>query len=120
MEKYKTNVWLVNTGWIKGPFGVGYRIPLKYTRAIIHDALEGELDEVKYRYDNLFKLGIPKSCTGVPTELLNPRDAWSDKKEYDKYAEKLAKAFLKNFDKYRDKASEELLATVPDLDFSNK
>ena len=117
MENHNTNVWLVNTGWIKGPFGVGYRIPLKYTRAIIHDALEGELDDVEYRYDNIFRLAIPKSCKGVPTELLNPRDAWADKAEYDKYAEKLAKAFIKNFDKYRDKASEELLSTVPDIKF---
>ncbi len=120
MEKHKTNVWLVNTGWIKGPFGVGYRIPLKYTRAIIHDALEGELDHVVYRYDNIFKLGIPKSCKGVPSGLLNPRDAWANKKDYDKYAERLAKAFLDNFDKYRDKASDELLATVPDIKLSDK
>jgi len=65
-------------------------------------------------------LCIPKSCKGVPTGLLNPRDAWQNKKEYDKYAEKLAKAFLKNFDKYRDKASDELLATVPKIELSEK
>lgn len=119
MEKHNTNVWLINTGWVKGPFGKGYRIPLKYTRAIIHNALSGDMEHVVYRYDNLFKLGIPRSCQGVPSGLLNPKDAWQDKKEYDKYAEKLAKAFLSNFEKYRDKASDELLSTVPDLEFRN-
>jgi len=119
MMKHETNVWLINTGWVEGPFGVGYRIPLKYTRAIIHDALGGDLDNIEYRYDNIFKLAIPKSCPGVPNELLNPRDSWKDKAAYDKSAEKLAHAFINNFDKYRDQASDELLATVPHLEFSH-
>lgn len=115
MEKHNTRVWLINTGWIKGPFGIGHRIPLKYTRALIHDVLDGNIDDVEFRNDNIFNFNIPVACPGVPSDILNPRDCWANKDDYDKNAEKLVIAFNKNFEKYKDMANEDLLSVFPQL-----
>jgi phosphoenolpyruvate carboxykinase (ATP) len=113
MQEAGVNVWLVNTGWSGGPYGVGHRMSLKYTRALITAALEGQLDDVEYTTHETFGLAMPTSCEGVPSEILNPRNTWEDKDAYDKKVAKLATAFNRNFDKYKDGVSEEILAGAP-------
>ena len=88
MQKYKVNVWLINTGWSGGPYGLGSRMSLKYTRAMINAVLNGDLGSVAYEEHPVFGLCIPQSCTGVPAELLNPRNTWEDKNSYDKHNKK--------------------------------
>lgn len=100
IEKDKINVWLVNTGWVAGPYGVGRRIQLRYTRAMIRAAMAGELDDVEYQKHPTFGMHFPSSCPDVPSELLNPAQTWSSQEAYDKQADKLAKAFDENFKKY--------------------
>ncbi len=106
MQKHNVNIWLVNTGWIKGPFGVGHRIDLPYTRAMITAAINGDLDNVEYITDPIFGLHIPKEVPGVPADILNPAEAWSDKNKYQETAQKLARKFVENFKNYEDFASE--------------
>lgn len=113
MEDQKVNIWLVNTGWTGGPYGVGSRMKLKYTRAMISAALEGKLDEVSYRPHSVFGSLIPESCPNVPSEVLSPRQTWNNDEGYYKKANELAYAFIKNFDKYADFASEEILKGAP-------
>src|SRR5690606_32142087 len=99
-----------NTGWTGGPYGVGNRMKLKYTRAMIKAALEGNLDSVEYEQDPIFKLMIPKSCPDVPSNILNPKNTWEDKEAYDKTANKLAKSFAENIKKFPGVAKEVLMA----------
>ena len=99
--KRKVNVWLVNTGWSGGAYGEGARIELTYTRAIIKAALNGDLDNVPYRNDNIFELSIPTTCPDVPNAILNPRETWRNENEYDKAAEKLKELFNENYKKYQ-------------------
>ena len=113
MTKYKANVWLVNTGWTGGPYGVGSRMKLAYTRAMITAALKGELDNVQYEQHPIFSVAYPTTCPNVPSEVLNPRNTWSDKNAYDDKANDLAKQFVKNFEKFAATASEETLAAAP-------
>lgn len=113
MKKYETNVWLVNTGWTGGPFGVGHRISLKFTRAMITSALKGDLEDVNYIKHDIFDLRMPVSCPGVPDKVLDPRQTWTDKTAYDEKANELALAFVKNFEQFEDQASEEILAASP-------
>ncbi len=113
LRKSKSNVWLVNTGWVGGSYGIGSRIKLRYTRALITAALRGELKNVDFEADPIFQLAAPKSCPEVPSELLNPRNTWANKAEYDSMACALAVAFNKNFEKFADKASAELLGAAP-------
>ncbi|RKL62531.1 phosphoenolpyruvate carboxykinase (ATP) [Thermoanaerobacteraceae bacterium SP2] len=114
IEKYDANVFLVNTGWTGGPYGVGNRMNLKYTRAMIKAALNGELDNVAYEQDPIFNLMIPKTCPGVPENVLNPRNTWQDKAAYDETAKKLAASFKKNIGKFEGIAPE-VLAAGPKL-----
>ncbi|MBR9859704.1 phosphoenolpyruvate carboxykinase (ATP) [bacterium] len=113
MTEHKVNVWLVNTGWSGGPHGVGKRMKLGYTRAMISAALEGQLDHVAYVKDPVFGVSIPESCPGVPSELLNPRDTWSNPHDYDKKANHLAGLFNDNFDKYKSGVSQEIIDAAP-------
>jgi phosphoenolpyruvate carboxykinase (ATP) len=111
MQEAGVNVWLVNTGWTGGPYGVGSRIKLKYTRAMISAALEGRLG--KYTYEDyhihsVFGVAQPRSCPGVPTELLSPRTTWNDDEAYYKMAFKLSNSFRENFKKFESNASEEI------------
>lgn len=107
------SVWLVNTGWTGGSYGVGSRMKLKYTRAMITAALKGELDNVAYVKHEVFGLAVPQACLEVPSEILNPRNTWSDKKAYDKKANELAQSFKKNFTKFEEFANAEILAGGP-------
>jgi phosphoenolpyruvate carboxykinase (ATP) len=113
MNKSGVNVWLVNTGWTAGPYGEGHRMKLKYTRAMIKAALEGAFDSIAFEQEAYFGLNIPSMCPEVPDEVLNPRDTWKDKKAYDKKAEELANSFKKNFEKFMEKAEQELLEGGP-------
>ena len=113
MQKNQVNVWMVNTGWTGGPYGVGHRMKLKYTRAMITAALEGKLDTVSFAAHPVFGMAIPSSCPGVPDELLDPRNTWENKEAYDEKASYLASLFRKNFEKYADGVTEEILAAAP-------
>ncbi len=99
MEKYGTRVYLINTGWSGGPFGIGQRMDIDITRAIVNAALEGGLTNVRHRQDPLFHLDIPTSCPKVPPHLLNPATTWNDKKAFARRAEKLAAEFREHFKK---------------------
>lgn len=113
MQENNVNVWMINTGWTGGPYGTGNRMKLKYTRAMITAALEGKLDNVEYETDPVFGVAIPKSCPDVPTEVLNPVNTWSDKTAFKEKAKYLAGLFVKNFEKYADGVSAEVLAAAP-------
>jgi phosphoenolpyruvate carboxykinase (ATP) len=113
MKESGANVWLVNTGWSGGPYGVGKRMSLKITRALITAALEGKLNDVDYHTHEIFGLNMPVSCPNVPTEVLNPKNTWADKKDYDNKANLLANEFIKNFKKFEDDASDEVIAGAP-------
>lgn len=112
-EHPEANVWLINTGWSGGAYGVGNRMSLKYTRAMITAAMNGELNAVEYQPHNVFGVLVPQSVPGVPTEILNPRDTWTDKEAYDKKANELAGLFVKNFEKYAAQANDEIMAAAP-------
>lgn len=116
IEAHKVNVWMVNTGWSGGSYGVGSRIRLAYTRAMIVAALEGKLSEVAYEYHPLFGMQMPVECPGVPSEILNPVNSWADKQAYLTRAKHLARAFVKNFEQFADQAPEQVLAAAPKID----
>lgn len=99
IEKYNTKVYLINTGWAGGPYGVGSRMKLRYTRAMVTAALNGDIDKAEYQHDEVFNLDVPQTCPNVPNEIMNPRDTWEDKAAYDESAKKLAKMFQDNFAK---------------------
>ena len=113
MDEAKVNVWLINTGWSGGEYGVGSRIKLKFTRAMITAAMEGNLDGVEYHLHPVFGLNMPKSCEDVPSEILNPRDTWSDKDKYDQKANELAEKFIANFEDFASEASDEIMNAAP-------
>jgi len=113
MQDAGVNVWLVNTGWSGGPYGVGSRMSLKITRSLITAALNGDLDNVSFLEHEVFGLMMPTSCPNVPAEVLNPRNTWEDKEAYDAKANKLAAAFNKNFEKFAEYANDEILAAAP-------
>ncbi|MDO5564126.1 MAG: phosphoenolpyruvate carboxykinase (ATP) [Eubacteriales bacterium] len=99
LKKYGTKVYLVNTGWSGGAYGVGERMKLKYTRAMITEALNGNIEKAQFKHDDIFNLDVPQEIKDVPNEILNPRDTWKDKNAYDKQAKELAKSFRDNFQK---------------------
>ena len=111
----KINVWLINTGWTGGGYGVGNRMELSFTRAMIKAALNGELNHVEYRTHPIFGLAMPKSCPDVPNAVLNPRDTWKNEEDYDKVANELAVLFANNFKKYSDKATADIVNAGPVL-----
>ena len=100
MDKYDVNVYLINTGWSGGPYGVGKRMSLPYTRAMVTAALNGELEKSKFNLDPIFNVLVPETCPNVPSEILNPVNTWDDKAAYEKSAKDLAKRFMENFKKY--------------------
>ena len=105
IDEHKATVWLVNTGWSGGAYGVGKRMKLGHTRAMVHAALDGKLDGIATRTDPVFGLSIPQSVPGVPVEVLDPRGTWSDSGAYDTQAKKLAEMFRANFEKFGSVAS---------------
>jgi phosphoenolpyruvate carboxykinase (ATP) len=115
MQGHKSNVWLVNTGWSGGGHGVGKRMKLSLTRAIIDAIHSGQLAKVRTTADPIFGLGVVAECSGVPREVLTPRETWSDKAAYDATAKKLAKLFITNFKQYESGASAEVRAASPSV-----
>ena len=113
MQDAGVNVWLINTGWTGGSYGVGSRMKLKYTRAMITEALEGRLDNVEFAQHPVFGLAVPTTCENVPDEVLRPRDTWADKDAYDAKAKELADSFRKNFAQFEEFANEEILGGGP-------
>ena len=100
IRKHGSDVYLINTGWTGGGYGVGKRMSLPATRAIVTAALNGSLNDVEYEVEPFFGLAVPKSCPGVDSSILNPKNSWADKAEYDRVAKKLAAKFVENFQKY--------------------
>lgn len=115
MKEHNVNIWLINTGWSGGEYGVGSRINLKYTRAMITAALEGKLDNVDYKDHEVFGLQMPTSCPDVPDEILDPRNTWEDKAAYDKKASHLAAEFVQNFEEFASYANDEIMAAAPNV-----
>jgi phosphoenolpyruvate carboxykinase (ATP) len=116
MTEAGVNVWLVNTGWTGGAYGVGTRMKLKYTRAMITAAMDGSLDlenKGNYHVHSVFGLQQPRTCPNVPTEVLSPRKTWNNDEGYYKTASKLAASFKANFKQFEEYASEEILAGAP-------
>lgn len=113
MEKNNVNVWLVNTGWSGGPYGVGSRMKLSYTRAMITAALDGSLAKQNFVEHPVFGLLMPIECNNVPSTILNPRNTWADQNNYDQKANELANAFINNFKQFEDIADAEILKALP-------
>jgi len=113
IDEHNSQVFLVNTGWTGGEYGVGSRMKLSYTRAMVRAALEGKLDDVETDKGSVFGLEIPKQVPGVPSDVLNPRDAWADKEAYDKKAKELADQFRENFNKFGNVSDEILTKGAP-------
>jgi phosphoenolpyruvate carboxykinase (ATP) len=113
LDQHGSKVWLVNTGWSGGPYGVGKRMKLSYTRAMVRAALAGALDSVKTVKDPVFALEIPVEIEGVPADVMTPRKTWSDAAAYDTQARKLAGMFAKNIEKFGDAVSEAVRRAGP-------
>jgi phosphoenolpyruvate carboxykinase (ATP) len=110
LRRHSAQCWLVNTGWIGGPYGVGERMKLPYTRAMLDAALTGQLKDVAVEPHPVFKVAVPKHCPGVPANFLDARGMWADKPAYDRAAKDLAARFTKNFEKFSDVDREIALA----------
>jgi phosphoenolpyruvate carboxykinase (ATP) len=113
IAQHHSNVWLVNTGWTGGPYGVGSRMKIAHTRAMITAALSGALDKVAYRTDAVFNVQVPTECPGVPPAVLDPRTTWGDPSAYDAQATKLAAMFVENFKTFADAVSAQVVAAGP-------
>jgi phosphoenolpyruvate carboxykinase (ATP) len=113
IAEHDVSVWLVNTGWTGGPYGVGERFKIAHSRAVVRAALSGALANVDYVKDPIFGFSIPVECPGIPSELLNPRSTWSDPSAYDAKATELAGLFRRNFDEFAEMAGAELAAAGP-------
>jgi phosphoenolpyruvate carboxykinase (ATP) len=113
MDRHQVPVWLVNTGWTGGPFGVGERMNITWTRQMVRAALGGALNDVPMRLDPIFGVEVPTSCPDVPREVLWPRDTWVDKDAYDSQARKLAQMFVDNFRAFEDRVSDSVRAAGP-------
>jgi phosphoenolpyruvate carboxykinase (ATP) len=115
MLRYDAACWLVNTGWVGGPYGIGKRISIKYTRALLNAALDGSLDDVEYYTDPIFGFQVPKSCPGVPDNVLYPATAWPSQEKYDQRYLQLASRFINNFRKYSDSCPPEVVLAGPNI-----
>jgi phosphoenolpyruvate carboxykinase (ATP) len=113
IERYGVQCWLVNTGWVGGPYGVGKRISIKHTRALLSAALTGKLDGVASKTDPVFGFRVPAHCPDVPDEVLEPSSSWPNKKEYDKKYRQLAARFVENFRKFEESSPQALLQVGP-------
>ena len=112
LNENKVNVWMVNTGWTGGSYGIGKRIAINHSRALISAALSEELDNTVYKNHPVFPLAIPQNCPGVPQEILNPWETWADQKEYFKAAEDLAMCFEKNYHQLSEAPAEKLQTVI--------
>lgn len=111
--RHGAKCWLINTGWTGGPYGVGKRISIKHTRAILNAVLEGKLDNLEYYQDPVFEFQVPKTCPQVPVEVLNPANSWVDKNLYMSRYKQLGSLFFENFKKFRDNCPAEVISAGP-------
>lgn len=116
IDKHQVQCWLVNTGWTGGPYGVGHRMKIGYTRAMVNAALNGDLDSASFEPDPIFGVYVPDACCDVPTEVLKPRNTWEDKAAFDQQARKLAQMFAENFRPFEDMVDEGVRAAGPKTD----
>ena len=108
-----SHVFLVNTGWSGGPYGIGRRMDIDHTRAMVSAATSGALDDVPTKTHDIFNLEVPLECPGVPAEVLDPRSTWADKDAYDEKARELAQMFIKNFERFSEHVSEAVVKAGP-------
>ena len=113
MDKHGAQCWLVNTGWTGGKFGIGKRMSIHHTRALLNAALDGNLDKGKFRKDKLFGFDVPTSCPGVPEEVLDPANTWGSKDDYWKTYDGLAARYIENFKLFASGCPEEVIAAGP-------
>ncbi len=113
LRLHQAQVWLVNTGWTGGPYGVGKRFDLPHTRALVHAALRGDLDGVPMRTDPYFGFQVPEQCPGVPVEILDPSKTWPDAQAYHQQAQALAQKFKDNFKQFEANVTPEVAAAGP-------
>ncbi|MBA2311277.1 MAG: phosphoenolpyruvate carboxykinase (ATP) [Actinobacteria bacterium] len=113
INKHGARVFLLNTGWTGGPFGVGERMDIDHTRALVRAATSGALDRVEVRTHDIFNLDFPTTCPGVPDEILDARSTWDDEDDYDEHARELARMFVKNFESFADRVPPEVLKAGP-------
>src|SRR5437867_8357974 len=104
ISKHNTSVYLINTGWTGGPYGIGRRVDLIYTRAMVSASINGDLERVHYKHDNIFNLEIPLSCPQIPSKILDPSSSWSNKDQYVVEAKRLAHLFIENFKRFGEEA----------------
>jgi len=115
IERYGVNCWLVNTGWVGGPYGIGKRISIHFTRLMLNAVLSGQLNDVEYSHDPVFKFLVPKTCPGIPEQVLDPASSWSNKTEYVKKYRQLASRFVDNFKKFETYSPPEVRKAGPSL-----
>jgi phosphoenolpyruvate carboxykinase (ATP) len=113
IAEHQVKCWLVNTGWTGGPYGVGHRMKIAHTRAMINAALDGQLNDVEYVVDPIFGVEVPTSCPNVPATVLTPKNTWSNGDAYDQQARKLARMFVENFEQFEAEVSDEVKAAGP-------
>jgi len=113
IETHGVKCWLVNTGWVGGPYGVGKRISIKHTRALLNSALTGKLDRVEYKRDPVFGFDVPTTCPEVPDEVLDPASSWKDKDDYNRKYRALAQKFVENFKNFEEGTSREVIEAGP-------
>jgi len=113
ISRHQSRCWLVNTGWTGGPYGIGQRIKIGYTRNMIDALLSGELDRVDYEEDAIFGLKFPGTCPGIPDAVMNPKNNWPDSADYELQARKLAEMFMQNFETFSDVAPAEVIQAGP-------
>jgi len=113
--RYHTSCWLLNTGWVGGPYGVGKRISIGYTRAMLNAALNGDLHNVPYTTDPIFGFQVPQQCPNVPDHILDPASSWPSKDAYLKRYRSLASRFIDNFKRFSDKTSPEVRSSEPKI-----
>lgn len=116
IKTHKVKCWLINTGWTGGPYGVGSRVKISYSRAMVKAALSGKLDNVATFTDPVFGFEVPTSCPGVPAEVMNPRNTWADKKAYDAKVLELGRLFKENFKAYEKEVAKEVIAAGPKIE----
>lgn len=116
IAEHGASVFLVNTGWTGGPYGIGKRMSLPYTRAMVNAATAGQLDEVDTRHHPIFNLDVPLACPGVPDEVLDPQATWADKDAYELQARELARMFAENFERFKDTVPAEVTKAGPSAD----
>jgi phosphoenolpyruvate carboxykinase (ATP) len=116
MERYGARCWLLNTGWVGGPYGIGKRISIRYTRTMLDAALTGKLENVEYYADPVFGFEVPKTCPDVPDHVMNPASSWPNRDVYVQKYRALASRFIDNIKKFEEGTSQEVINAGPRIE----